>query len=117
MCAFGQIRGSCDLVGHNRHALDYAADSLRTFYRVGDATEQQVGLELDEVSLVGFDVIAKLLRRVLLGEAVRVVAVRQQQHLDIHALGQQHVDASYGGMYAGGVAVVKHGYVGREAAD
>ena len=52
----------------------------------------------------------------LLREAVGVVAVGQQQHLHVHTLGQQHVDATDRGVYAGGVAVVEHGDVAREAA-
>ena len=53
-----------------------------------------VCLELDEVCLVRFDIVAELLRRVLLRETVGVVAVRQQQNLHVHTLGQQHVDAA-----------------------
>ena len=41
----------------------------------------------------------------LSGEAVGVVAVGQEQQLDVHAFSQQHVDASFAGMNACIVAV------------
>ena len=113
--AFGYVGRPRDLVLYHRHALYNAADGLGAFYRVGNSLEQQVCLELDEVCLMRFDIVAELLRRVLLRETVGVVAVWQQQNLHVHALGQQHVDATDRGVYAGGVAVVKHRYVVCEA--
>ena len=41
-----------------------------------------------------------------LAEGVRVVTVGQQQHLDIHALGQQHVSTTHRSLDARLVAVI-----------
>ena len=114
--ALAHVRGPCYLVVYHRHALHYAAYRLRALHGVGHPLEQQVGLELYEVGLVGLYILAELLRRVLAGKAVGVVAVGQQQHLHVHPLGQQHVNAPHRGMYARRVAVVQHRYVARKAA-
>ena len=42
----------------------------------------------------------------LFGKGVRVITVGQQQHLDIHAFGQQHIRASHGSMDSRLVAII-----------
>ena len=53
------------------------------------------------------DVLAEVAGRMLAGKRVGVLAVGQQQHLEVHALGEQHVGTSQGSMDAGSVAVVE----------
>ena len=52
-----------------------------------------------------------------LGEAVRVLPVGQQKHLDVHPLGEKHVDSAYGGLDAGFVTIIEYGYVVGEPVD
>ena len=66
---------------------------------------------------MGIDVCLIVRGIVLAGKAVGVVPVRQQHHLDVHALLQQHVDAAQGSLDACHVAVIEHGDVVREAVD
>ena len=106
--AIAEIGGADYLIGNYRDAFYDTADCLGTFYRVGDAFQQKVGLELDKVCLVLFDVFTKLFRAMFPCEAVRIVTIGQKHHFHIHALGKQHVDTSYRGVYAGCVAVVKN---------
>ena len=73
--------------------------------------EQQVGLEADEILLVPGDEGLHLFQRVFPGEGVGVVAVREENDLDVHPFLQDHVDAPQGGMDAGRVAVVHDGHV------
>ena len=42
----------------------------------------------------------------LLGKGVGVVAIRQEEHLDVHALGQQHIGTSHGSMNTRLVAII-----------
>ncbi len=95
-------------VRHERRAADGV---------VAAVGQEQVRLEADEVHLVPVDVFLELGRRVLAGEAVGVVAVGQEEHLDVEPLAQEHVDAAQARLDARHVAVVEHGDVLREAAD
>ena len=62
-----------------------------------------------------FKILFNFAGTVVLGETVGVIAVRQQEYLDVESLGQQHVDASQGGFDAGGVGIVDYGYILGEA--
>ena len=68
---------------------------------------REMGFEGDEVSLMFLDILFQFLRRMLTGERVWVVAVGQEQHLDVHALSQQHVGTAHGGMDTSLVTVVE----------
>ena len=114
MRTFADIRVACYLVGYHRHALYYTCYGFRPFYRVADAIEQQVSLELYEVRLMHCDILSQLLRTMLARETVRVVTVRKYEHLDVHSLSQQHVSASHGRVYARFVAIVEQNHVLRE---
>ena len=94
------------LVLYLRDALYNAVDSLGALQRVALVAEQQVGLELDEVGLVVLDILAEVGGRMLAGERVGIFAVGQQQHLQVHALAEQHVGTAQGGMNACRVAVI-----------
>ena len=77
--------------------------------------EQQVGLEADEVCLMFLNELAELCSVVLAGERVGVVAIGEEADFDVHALFEQHVDASQRCLDACHVAVVEDGDVGGEA--
>ena len=116
--ALAHVHLAHDGVGDGGDAPDDVRDEPGALHRVVAAVgKQQVCLEADEVRLVLVDVLLELLGRVLAGEAVGVVAVGQQQHLDVHALAQQHVNAAQAGLDARHVAVVEHRDVLREAVN
>ena len=78
----------------HRDALDDRVDSLGALDGVGDSSEQQVALHLNEVCLMVGNILFEVGRRVFPGKRVRVVAIGQNQHLHVHSFGQQHVGAS-----------------------
>ena len=75
------------------------------------------GFISDEIDLVVLQVLLELRGRVLAGKAVGVIAVGEEQELDVHTFGQEHVDASFTGMDACVVAVEDDGDVFRDAMD
>ena len=103
---FTQIGGAQYLIGNHSDALHDAADGLRALHGIGHALHRQTRLKRNEVRLVLFDIVLQLLGRVLLGKRVGVVAIGQEQHLDVHTLGQEHVGASHGGMDTGLITII-----------
>ena len=89
-----QVGVAQDLVLHERDAPHDRVDGLGAFQRIALVLEQQVGLKLHEVGLVLLDIFLEVGSCVLACERVGVVAVGQQQHLEVHAFRQQHVGAS-----------------------
>ena len=110
-----QIGVAQDWVHDHRDALDDAVDGSGALQRVALVLQQQVGLELNEVGLVFLDVFPEVAGGVFSGEGVGVVAIGQEQNLEVHALAEEHVGASECGMDAGSVAVVEQDDVGGEA--
>ena len=110
-----QIGIAQDGVHYHRDTLHDTVDGLAALQRVAFVLQQQVGLELYEVALMFLQILAEVAGRMLAGKRVRVVAVGQQQHLQVHALAEQHVRAAQGSVDAGSVAVVKQYDVRREA--
>ena len=82
---FRKIGCSPQIVWNHGNAPDDITDSLRALQRVGDILQQEIGLELDEVCLMLFYVFLELLGGMLSGKGVRIVTIRQQQDLDVHA--------------------------------
>lgn len=105
-----------DGFGYYRNALYQVADQFSPFDGVASGIlQQQISFEANKVRFVFVDECLKLGSVVLAGERVGVVAVGQEAHFDVHALFEQHVDASYGGFDTGCIAVVEHGHVVGEA--
>ena len=116
--ALADVDGAHYLVGNDGYGVDHVLDEPCAAYGVvGGVLHQQLGLELDEVGLVVGDELQEVFGRVRLGERVGVFAVGQQDDLDVHAFGQNHVDAAQRRLDAGRVAVVEHRHVLGEAAD
>ena len=83
----------------------------REFTNSKKVLEQQVGLERDEVLLMRVDELLHLLESMLPCERVRVVAVRQKQHLDVHAFAQQRFGCLFCCTNASGITVKQQGNV------
>ena len=71
-----------------------------------------MGLEDDEVGTVLLDIGLEFLGGPAAGEVVGVLAVREEEYLDIHALGEQQVRTAQGGLLASLVAIIDEGDVG-----
>ena len=118
LAAFLHIDRTDNRVRDDSNAPHDVADESGTFdWVAAGIVEQQVGLEADEVHFVRVDIILIICRIVLAGEAVRIVAVGQEDDFDVHTFFEQHVDAAEGSLDTGHVAVIKHGDVVREAVD
>ena len=93
-------------------------DERRAFLRiVARIFAQQRRLETDEIRLVFLDITDELRRVVVLCVTVRVLAVRQQHHLHVEALFQEHVYTSQRRVNTGRIAVIQHRDITREALD
>ena len=105
------------MVGYQRDTLDDRVDGRRALHGVGLVLQEQFGLKLDEVCLVVVYVLTQLVGRVLPGETVWIVAVGQQQYLEVHSLRQKHVGAFQGSMQTSRVVVVDEGDIGCEPVE
>ena len=112
---FGDIGSTNNGVRDDTYRADNIVDSLSTLDGILDILQQQVGLKLDEVRLVLFDILLELLGSMLAAERVGVVAIRQQQHLHVHTLLQQHIRTTHGSMDASLVTIVEQHDIGCEA--
>ncbi len=65
-----------------------------------------MNLKGDEVCLILLDIVFQFLSRVFPAERVGIVAIGQEQHLDVHPLCQQHIGTTHGSMDTRLVAVV-----------
>ena len=101
--------------GDTLHDVGYERGALQRI--VAAIGEQEVGLKTDEIHLMAIDVFLKLLSGMLAGEAVGVVAVWQEEHLDFHSFAKKHVDAAQAGLYAGHVAIIEDGDIVGEAVN
>ena len=117
MGAVGDIRGSGNLVLDLRDALHDAVDSLASLHRIGHAVQREVGLKLYEVLLVFLYVFSEICSGMASGKAVRVVSIRQEEHLHVHLLLQQHVGTSQRCMHARSIAVVEQYDVAGESVE
>ncbi len=103
----GDVGGSYDGVGDDADGADDVVDGLCALDGVLHVLQHQFGLELYEVRLVGLDILFELLGGMFACKRVGIVAVGQQQHLDVHTLCQQHVRSSHSSVDTGFVAVVE----------
>ena len=103
---FTEIGRAQYLVGNQRDAPHDAADGLRALHGVGDALHRLTRLKGDEVGRVLLDILLEFLGGMLSGKRVGVVAVGQQQHLQIHAFLEQHVGTAHGSMDTRLVAII-----------
>ena len=71
-----------------------------------DFIEHHLRLVADDVGFMLGDVSLELFGRMFTGERIGVIAVGEEEHLDIKAMIQEHIDASEGGFDAGGIAIV-----------
>ena len=109
------IGGAKNLIGNHGDTLHNTANSLRAFHRVCDVLYCQSALEGDEVGLVLLDIALQFLRRVFACKRVGVVTIRQQQHLDIHTIFQEHIRTSHSRMDTSLITIIQQGDVIREA--
>lgn len=86
-----------DRVLDDGDTLHDGTDSVGPFLRIRLPFEQQVGLELDEVLLVLFDIFLEILRRMGARELVGILAAGEEEHTEAHTLGEQHVGTTQGG--------------------
>ena len=84
-----EVTGADNGVADDGNAPDDLIDSLGAAHGVGDALQEGLGLEDDEVGTVLLDIGLEFLGGPAAGEVVGVLAVREEEHLDIHALGEQ----------------------------
>ena len=115
--AVGDIRGSGNLVLDLRDALHDAVDCLASLHRIGHAVQREVGLKLYEVLLVFLYVFSEIGSGMASGKAVRVVSIRQEEHLHVHLLLQQHVGTSQRRMHSRSIAVVEQYDVAGESVE
>ena len=66
---------------------------------------------------MSLNIVLELLRGMLAGKGVGVIAIGQEQHLDIHTLLQQHIGTTHSGMDTSLIAIVKQHDVLREASQ
>ena len=112
------INRTGDGIGNHRYRLHHLSNSGRTLDGVVlGSVEQDMRLETDEILLVLFDILLNLSCVVLACETVGVILGRQQQHLDVQSLGQQHVHAPECGMHTSIVAVEHFGHILCEAVN
>ena len=111
------IRSTYYRIGNDTHRTHDAVDGLGTLDGVLHILQHQLGLKLDEIRLVGLNIVLKLLRGMLAGKRIGVIAIGQQQHLDIHALLQQHICSAHGSMDTSLVAIIEQHDIGRESAQ
>ena len=111
--ALGYVLGTLDEVGHEGDGGHGVLDELGLADGVVlDAVKEDAGLENDEVVLVGGQVFLEGRGAVFLGVAVGVLAVGKEDAADVHALGEEEVDGTEGGLDTGGIAITEHGDVG-----
>ena len=117
MGTVGDVRGSGNLILDFRDALHDAVDSLTSLHGVGDPTQHQIGLKLNEVYLMILDIFSEVRRRMVAGKAIRVVAIRQEEHLYVHLLLQQHIGSSQCSVHTGIIAIIKEHDVAGESME
>ena len=112
------INRALDRIGNLGDGICNIVNKFRFLERVGAGVgKQQVGLEFYEITLAGRYIVLHLLQRVLTGERIGILALGQQHHLNVQALGQEEIDPPQSCMYAGAVAVVHNGGVLRKLVD
>ena len=117
MGTVGDVGCTGNLILDFRDALYNGIDCLAALHGVSDAPERNVGLELDEVYLMVFNIFSEVFCRMVAGKAVRVVTVGQQEHLHVHLLFQQHVGSSQCRMYTRSITVVEQHDVAGESVE
>ena len=119
------VRLNLEAAGYGFH-IDLAFDGVRNLrYGIGNLIDQiglfegvvpgflqhEVRLEHNPVLLVLRNERLDFLQRVLTGEGVWVVPVREEHHARIHAFPKDEADGADGGMQTGFVTVVHDGDV------
>ena len=99
-------------LGHDRDRFYDATDEVG--HLVGIAlclVEQEIGLESDEIDLMGIDILTKLCSVVLACERIWVVVIGQKKYLDAHASCKEHIGSSQGCFLSCSITIVKEGDV------
>ena len=117
MGKIAEVGGAQNLVWNHGDTLHNTTDSLGAFHGVCDVLYRESALEGNEVGLVLLDIAFQFLRRMLACKRVGVVAIRQQQHLDVHPLLQEHVRASHGSMDTSLITIIQQSDIIGEAVE
>ena len=56
---------------------------------------------------MSLDIVSELLCGMLAGKRIGIIAIGEEQHLDVHSLRQEHISTTHGGMDTRLVAIVK----------
>ena len=82
------------LILYYSYALDDRVDGFTAFQGITLILQQQICFKLDEICLILFNIFPEVYSRMFTGKRVGVFSFRQQQYLQVHSFGEQHVGSS-----------------------